>query len=79
MAKLKVTVSLSRELLGRIDAARKGRSRSASVEALLRQALVERAWAQYARDINDAESREMREAAEESEVSTARALATDER
>ena len=51
MSKVKVTITLSPEILARIDRSSREQSRSAAIENLLRQALVERAWVEYARSL----------------------------
>ena len=79
MGKIKVTITLSPELLARIDESAREQSRSAAIESLLRQALVERAWVEYARALEPQEASLTREVADESEEATARALEADER
>ena len=79
MSKVKVTITLSPELLTRIDRGARGRSRSEMIERLVRQALVESAWEDYARSLEPPEVDLMREVAAESEAATALALEADER
>jgi metal-responsive CopG/Arc/MetJ family transcriptional regulator len=78
VAKARVTISVARDVLATVDAHAGARGRSAYVEELLRQALIERAWSDYAAVITTEERAELRAAAAESEPATSAYLGADE-